>query len=314
MKFKTIQKIISGITIAATLLSILVFASETPVLISEAPEKAIIVNGQKIEADYLEDGENIMIPVRKVCEALGFTVTWDSETNGVVVEKMPQYCTFNIYEDGYTFARTAPIMLGSKPVVKDCVTYVPVAFAGEIIPCDTKVENGVITITMEDKKDPATVMYLSQTEGMLAVYDALQGEVLVNVPADADPDGIVATLTAGQMLDIVYDEFMTLSLPPITNALKVTLREGEVAEKIEGTVCEVISEEGISQVVIGNKENPMEQTAFNVSGTTNVLGLDGTAIDFTELKEGTKITVVASNMTTMSIPAQRAAYSIRIAE
>lgn len=314
MKFKTIQKIISGITIAAALLSILAFAAETPLLISEAPKKAIIVNGQEIQADYLEDGENVMIPVRAVCEALGFTVTWDSESNGVVVEKIPQYYTFNIYEDGYTFAKTAPIMLGSKPVIKDSVTYVPVAFAGEIIPCETKAENGVITITMEEKKDPATVMYLSQTEGMLAVYDALQGEVLVNVPAEADPDGIVATLTEGQMIDVVYDDFMTLSLPPITNALKVTLREGEVAEKIEGTVCEIVSEEGLSQVVIGNKENPMEQTAFNVGEFTKVLGLDGTVIDYTELKEGTKITVVASNMTTMSIPAQRAAYSIRVAE
>ncbi len=313
MKLRTM---LAAACIAATTLSVVAFAENDIMLIAENPaaEKQIFVNGEKLDASYLEDDGVVMIPVRKVCESLGFTVTWNSETNDVVVEKMPLYYTFNVYKDGYTISRTAPYVLGKDPQVVNCTTYVPLSFVNEILPCVGFAEDGIVNISSKQEKVHNTVVFNSETEGMLIVYDAKLGDVIVNVSEETIVEGDLSAIEAGQVLDVVYDDFMTLSLPPITNALEVKVLQGEYAEKISSVIVEVTSDENTKGILIGNPENATEQIFLNVSENTVLLSKEGEAVSLDALQKGMKITSVASNMATRSLPPQRNAYSIRVTE
>ena len=313
MKLRTM---LAATCIAATTLSAVAFAENDIMLIAENPaaEKQIFVNGEKLDASYIEDEGVVMIPVRKVCESLGFTVTWNSETNDVVIEKMPLYYTFNVYKDGYTISRTAPFLLGKDPYVENGTTYVPLSFVNEILPCVGFVEDGIVDITSKQEKVYNTVVFSSETEGMLIVYDAKLGDVIVNVSEETIVEGDLSVIEAGQVLDVVYDDFMTLSLPPITNALEVKVLQGEYAEKISSVIVEVTSDENSKGILIGNPENATEQIFLNVSENTVLLSKEGEAVSFDALQKGMKITAVASNMATRSLPPQRNAYSIRVTE
>jgi hypothetical protein len=317
-----IKKLLVAICVCALALTSVAFADDV-MLISEAPaENAIYVNDAKIEGTYYRDADGfVMIPVRSVCEALGFNVSWDGATNIVTIEKMPLYFTFNVYEDGYTMAKTAPIKLGKAPYVTNGITYVPATFVQEILPCFASINEGTLYIASEDLsgKVTATVIFNEQVEGMCVLTDVVRGSVLANVSANTvikDTDGNAVKLediAKGQLLSVVYDDFMTMSIPPITNALQITLLP-DMAEVVEGTVCEVINDENACQIVIGDEKDPLTQTAFNISDETVLMALDGADAEISAFQKGTKISVVASMAATRSIPMQRAAYAVRIAE
>ena len=88
-------------------------------LISENHD-TITVNGSVLEnSKVIEDNGTKMIPLRAICEALGFEVTWNNEARRIEIIKMPAYITLTPDEDGYTFAKTAPIQLGKAPFLRD---------------------------------------------------------------------------------------------------------------------------------------------------------------------------------------------------
>lgn len=301
------KKIIALFCVAVLLLSFTVMADTT--------ENTIIVNGTPIESGYVEKDGITMIPVRKVCETLGFTVTWDATTNDVVIEKSPLYYTFNVYKDGYTVSKTAPILLGTNPYVVDGTTYVPMSFAGEIIPCGATLEEGVLNIVSEPSANKGNkVVFVEETDGMYIFYDAKIGNVIVNISEECVINGDIKSMEKGQIVNVVYDNFMTMSLPPITNALEISVCEGEMAEILTSQVCEVVADETSTQIVVGNAESPMEQVALNVGEDTVILGLEGDEIKAGELTANTKITAVVSMASTRSIPPQRFAYSVRVSE
>ena len=66
---------------------------------------------------------NTYIPLRAICEKLGFEVNWVAESRTVELVKLPLFITFSVDEDGYTFAKTAPMKLGSAPVIVNDRTY-----------------------------------------------------------------------------------------------------------------------------------------------------------------------------------------------
>ncbi len=318
-----IKKLLVAICVCALALTSVAFADDV-MLISKAPaSNAIFVNDAKIEGSYYRDADGfVMIPVRSVCESLGYNVSWDGATNTVTIEKMPLYFTFNVYEDGYTMAKTAPIKLGKAPAVDNGTTYVPATFTQEILPCFAQIKDGALYIASESpasQKASAIAIFNEQVEGMCVLTDIVRGDVLTNVSANTvikDIDGNAVKpeeIAKGQLLSVVYDDFMTMSIPPITNALEITLL-GDMAEVVEGTVCEVINDENACQIIIGDAKDPLTQTAFNISDATVLMTADGTQAEVSAFSNGTKITVVASMAATRSIPMQRAAYAVRIAE
>jgi len=88
----------------------------------------ISVNGKKIDAPYpyIQDGV-LMVPLRAVAEALGYTVRWESVTQSIMLNNV---ISLQIGKDYYTLGRMAPITLGvlAPVLTEDGHTYVPLEF------------------------------------------------------------------------------------------------------------------------------------------------------------------------------------------
>ena len=303
-----IKRIIALLCVAVLAVGMTAFADEV-----KTDTQAICVNGEKIESTYIKtEDSSIMVPVRIVCETLGFNVEWVAETKGVVVEKTPMYFTFNIDTDGYTLARTAPIKIGKAPVLIDSTTYVPVEFFADIMTLEVEIADDVLLINVPSEKVANKVVFNGIADDFLAVYDLRIGDVLVNISGDTIITEDAQTFEKGQILEIVYDDFMTMSLPPITNAVEVKKIEGETAEIINATVSSVVVEEGVNQIVV--KDESGMETALNISDETVLMNLEGENAEIEAFATDKKISAVVSMASTRSLPPQRAAFAVRITE
>ncbi|WP_187296350.1 stalk domain-containing protein [Tepidibacter mesophilus] len=104
------------------------------------------INIQKSNVYQKEDG-SIMIPLRVVCEKLGYEVKWIEKNRSIEIKKGAQYTSVKPGENKYFFSKMAPISLGSAPEIKDSTTYVPFKFVSDILRVDASMdETGIITI------------------------------------------------------------------------------------------------------------------------------------------------------------------------
>lgn len=71
-----------------------------------------------------------MVPLRAVAEQLGYKVSWNEEDSSVTIGNG---IGLSIGKDDYSYMKTAPIQLGQAPVLKDGMTYVPLAFFDKVI-------------------------------------------------------------------------------------------------------------------------------------------------------------------------------------
>ena len=316
---KNIKKILMATLVVAILITSAFAASNS-----------IIVNEQPLEgASYIVNEGRIMLPVRAICEKLGFTVEYDEPSDTVMLVKLPVTVTFVPTVDGYTFARTAPMKLGVAPILVNDRTYVPVEFFKEIIPGTLTVENDVVSISWgEETVEIDAVMNETVeavcsikeiTDEYIMVADYERGEVMAFVTDETlitDKDGNIVTkadLDINSEYVIEYAPAMTMSLPPQVTALKLTQTANEAKDVVDGQVCEVIAENDVvTAIVIGDKENPVLQTALNVSEQTTFKDAEGNAVTVDQIKVDSYIRAITSTMTTRSIPAQKAAYEITI--
>lgn len=113
------------------------FAEGGELLLTAAPEQkeySIVINNEKLdlgESKVFESEKNIMLPLRKVAEKLGFKVEWNDERKGVTLDDGTVNTRVYIGEDTYYMASSiaigmsAPTPLGTAPVLKNSTTYVP---------------------------------------------------------------------------------------------------------------------------------------------------------------------------------------------
>ena len=190
----------------------------------ESTERNVMVNGEDIGVSYIVNEDNItLLPLRAICEKLGFTVTWDAETRMIEVVKLPLYITFTPDKDGYTFARTAPMPFGTKPVIENGVTYVPAELFSDLLSYDVFVED---TVTI-DAPIEVKVTVKEANEKSLTVEDPVRGEVIVHAGEDTLIYNAAGELIELSQLDttkeitVTYGKAFTMSLPPQTTAIKI---------------------------------------------------------------------------------------------
>ena len=319
--FRKARKILAGALVAIMLTTGVCFAAEGTEL---------SINGTAIEGASIitKDGQTF-VPVRAICEELGMTVIWDGNERIVTIEKMPIYSTFAIAEDYYTFSKTAPMKLGSAPFLKGGRTYVPVNFINEILKQEYVIaENGGVNITaVIDNSVGATIIEKTEEDGNVTILvdDSKRGEeVVVNITEDTvivDENGVaigVDTLTKDASIKIEYADFMTMSIPPMTNAVKIQVM-GVVAE-------ETVEEEKVAAVYTIIEKNDEEGTitifdaemnskiVLNVSEETVITDKAGNDASAEVLFVGTDITVERADFMTMSIPPITNALKIQLAE
>lgn len=103
------------------------------VLLIDEDLAIIVVNNQVIKAPkaYTDDQGVVMVPLRAIVEALGFSVTWNEQTKSIMVGK--GISSLTIGKDYYTYVKTAPIQLGTAPTIMDQSTFVPLSFFTEVL-------------------------------------------------------------------------------------------------------------------------------------------------------------------------------------
>lgn len=290
-------------------------------------DNKVIVNGNEISADYIvnEAGEK-MIPLRGVCEELGFEVNWVEESRAIEIVKMPIFITCSPDFDGYAFSRMAHQPLGTAPILVEGTTYVSTGFVSEILGGSIDTSDDIKITYGEEKAEeeaapevaaPTASVYATEIgENSLTVMDFVYGEVIVNVTEDTqivDSEGKAIKLSdidTSMQLNVTYGETMTMSLPPMTTASKIELT-GEMAKVVkEGSVSEITADEGkVTQIILGENE-----VALNVSAETIVKDAEGNEKSLADIKEGTALRARTNGMATMSIPAQMPTLEIVIFE
>lgn len=290
-----------------------------------ADDNKVFVNDREIAAEYIvtEDG-NTMIPLRAVCEELGFEVNWVEESRAIEIVKLPIFITCSPDFDGYAFSRMAHQPLGTAPVLIEGTTYVPTGFVNEIL--GGKIETGDdIKITYGEEKTeeevpseeiPSASVYATEIgENTLTVVDFVRGEVILNVTEETeivDAEGkkiALSDIDPSMQLNVIYDEAMTLSIPAQTNAVKIEMTN-EIAHIVkEGTVSEVVTdEEGkITQFILGENE-----VALSVGEETIVKDAEGNEKSLSDIEKGMALKARTNGMATMSIPAQMPTLEIVI--
>ncbi len=324
MRKSNFFRTIVGAVAASLALSTAALANEEGIMPIAVDEPTLTVNETLIESpEMLFENGSYMIPLRKVCETLGLTVNWDAETNMITIEKLPVYITCYPNMDGYTFARTAPIFLGEAPILIEGTTYVPLNFIDKILQGKSEIDGINIKVTYGEEKVPevaekvtADTIYTNTIEGGIEVYDLERGTVEVNITEetkifDAQGKEIKAEeLAAGSKLAVVYGDTMTMSLPPIANAVEIKVVGDTMYRVVENTVAEIVKEEEkVVGIALGGEEIEL---VLNVTDELVVMDAQGNVTDVNAIKEGAKITAVAGMATTRSLPPQSAVYFIRI--
>lgn len=292
-----------------------------PVMAEETADSKLYVNGKAIEnAQALElkndNGENtLFVPVRAICENLGFTVEWNDEARRVELTNLPSYITFYADKDGYTFAKTAAMPLGAKPQIVDDRTYVPSNFVEEILGGTFTEDAGKVFISWGEDTDDYLRANLKETteDGRVLITNFIKGDILLNITDEtviSDEDGnalAVKDLPKDKELKVKMGDAMTLSLPPQSNALEIIVTKEDCQVIKEGVISEILDK----SVVIGNYD---EEGFYQLNLTDDAVIIDenGNMAGIDALKAGMNITTSISPISTKSLPPQSACYGIKV--
>lgn len=285
------------------------------------------LNGNNLDSPepyYNEDGV-LMLPLRAMTEKMGFTVEWQGETGTIVLTKGPVYITMSAFEDGYTFSRTAPMMLGSAPVLTNGVTYVPANFVTDILGGAYRTEeDGTIRLFDSESKNVALIESVNAEEKQILVNDIVMGNVLLNISDETyitDEEGNTVAfdeLVEGLTLKVGYSEIMTRSLPPMNTPDTIVVKAGSPAMPLPSDE-EVASADTAIVEIINEEENSVTvndlvrgEVVLVMSEETVITGLDGAELTVSELKEGMTVEIVYGEAMTMSLPPQNTPVSIKV--
>ena len=101
---------------------------------SAAQWQGVVIDDQVLAREQygiFQEGDEVIVPLRPTAEAIGFTVTWDSAQNTIVLENQSVTTQLTIGRDSYykqssqALGLTQPVQLGYAPTLVEGHTYVP---------------------------------------------------------------------------------------------------------------------------------------------------------------------------------------------
>lgn len=111
------KKLLSVLTAVALLLSLAPFA------VSVDDAVGVYLNGEKLEKEGIIISDRTYLPVRALCEALGYTVSWENDARSVIIgsapEKIEKSDSVSIYLDGINLENAEGVIVSDS-------TYLPV--------------------------------------------------------------------------------------------------------------------------------------------------------------------------------------------
>ena len=306
---KKIAKIIPAVMLAASMATTAI-----------AAPNAINVNNSALDGiSYIVNEGKTMIPVRAICEKLGFAVEYDNASHIVTLVKLPVTISFLPTEDGYTFARTAPLRLGTNPILVNDRTYVPVEFITEILKGEYAVDGDTISIrygeeAKEEVAQPETakaeVTVVEIGEESITVLDEVLGEVVVfadeaTVITDASGKAIaLKDIDASKKLSVEYGAAMTMSIPPQTTSVSISVMgetvEAPAAETVKATASIVEIGEGSVTVM----DYVRGEVVVHITEETKITDKEGKKIALSNIDMSKEFEVEYAPAMTMSLPPQ----------
>lgn len=281
---------------------------------------SIEVNGTAIsETGFQNSGaKEPLIPLRSVAEALGFTVSWNTKTKAVDLNKGNIFTTVKSGEDRYTINKMYSA-LGTAPVTKAGKLYVPVSFVSKVLhqtitvegqqimaasAAEHQNETGVITAINQDKKYPSVQIKGTGTAGLVLNL----GEDTVIAMADGTKLDITG-LQIGMTIEAEHAGFATLSLPPQSPAYKITVKDSKQTFDTlgtQGTIEEVLQPEDGSLSIrlkgTGLTDVSQSEVVLRIDADTAIVNESGDAVSRSSLVQGAKVIGFYSPVLTRSLP------------
>ncbi len=295
----------------------------TPVAPMTKPVYRIFVNGTMLNADTYVEGNNVMLPLRAICEALDYEVGYDNESTMISLTRGAHYITMYPTKDEYTFSKMAPVSLGIAPQLVDDRTYVPVSFVENILQSAscTVDQNGEIRIT-DPKEVESTYRVATALEdvkdGSVLVMDETLGEVVVSFSEETVFQGIaLSDIKKDTEFMVEYvDNAVSQSLPAqaaALNVMSVALYEEVNTPEVKAVAFSgTIKEVGEDFILV---EGETGEIKLVISEETNIHhAMNRRLYKFDDLEAGMKISGTHQEAMTFSLPPQSAAIEIVIAE
>ncbi len=244
------------------------------------------VNGAEQEIDpgrgtapIIQDNRTLL-PIRAVIEALGGSVTWDQETQTVMLAYKGDIITMVIGSTSAYINEDAQT-LDVAPVIIDGRTMLPIRFVAEgfKLGVDWDGETRIVTVTASapeghatnDADAPTVYMTTSITpEALVAIYEKLGFE----------PQGNVAVK-------------MSTGEPPNSNYLRPELI-GDLVKKVDGTIVECNTAYGGSRSNTAMHKQVIEDHGLNAiskNGVADIMDEDGSLVIPVPTPENGKSTI-----------------------
>lgn len=166
---KTISMMMA-LAVAGTIAAPAMAVNDEPMVIAPAPntqsqqaQMKIVIRGQTTSLQTISVNGCTMAPVRAVCEALGFKVTWNADRS-ININNGEMQSDLRIGDNSYVVytavegmaGMSAPFSLGSAPVIKNNTAYVPIDLFVPLFgndPATVKTGGDTITINPDAKTE-----------------------------------------------------------------------------------------------------------------------------------------------------------------
>ncbi|TMV49098.1 copper amine oxidase N-terminal domain-containing protein [Paenibacillus mesophilus] len=340
-KFKVLGAVLAGALLASNVVSA---TPSEPVPVKPMPISAsipqdsygglkfiLVVNGKGFSPEanplYIGAGNEIMVPIRVASEALGYQLTWTQDTQSLELVKENQRLSLQIGEDKYSFAKML-VPLGAAPELKNEKTYVPLSFFEKVMKVQVAVsETGTIHIRSKEQggeeaaaattKQGTITSITSRDKGGEIGLNGIGHGVRLNISDETEIVSAtdnrkltLADLQLGMSIEAEHSRVMAMSMPPMTNANKIIVKESTVAQQTLGTAGLIeeitVSTKGTIRLVIkGDKlsDKSFDTVVLNLASDTPIVGTkDNKPIAADQLKQGDKVYAFYGPILTESLP------------
>lgn len=221
---KTISMMMA-LAVAGTMAAPAMAVNDEPMVIAPAPnaqsqqaQMKIVVKGKTMPVQTISVNGCTMAPVRAICEALGFKVTWNADRS-ININNGKMQSDLRIGDNSYVVytavegmaGMSAPFELGSAPVIKNNTAYVPIDLFVPLFgndPATVKTGGDTITINPDAKTEDGDS---SQIPNPLTAHDSLAElakAVGFDIKAPTVPAGYAAAAyidISGELAEVFYE-------------------------------------------------------------------------------------------------------------
>ncbi|MGM0379660.1 MAG: stalk domain-containing protein [Bacillota bacterium] len=198
-------------------------------------EKEIIIDGETLKLDVSPKSinGNMMLPIRKPLEKLGYKVKWNNEKRQVDIIKGPHFTSIKIGENRYFKNKMAHISLSKEPIIVDSKTLLPAEFFYTILGLNLEINNGNISINKPNEDMKASSMaiksgYIEEInfgkEGKASIVitkkldsDKLSDKIIIHT--HKDKTYFNAEIKKGKFIKVITPPIMTMSIPGQTSGV-----------------------------------------------------------------------------------------------